>query len=545
MRGEKLLPLALVLACGPGGAGTGDAKGEAKTVETTVETKTVETKTVTTVETKPDAPKTEPATTEAPKGDGLVAEVVRPGSAQLEGRTIEASSDGGWEVRRAGAASGGFDSEADYGRLAGDGLGMTGTGLGGGGSGEGGLGIGTIGKGGGSGTGRGYGSGGAARAESAPADGRRMEPASAPKPGGPVQPKPDVAAKTGPLKAGSTDDNADYKGFLKFLDTWTTRSDVAGQFQPLDVRDRAYVRVLDGDGLPFPGAQITIREVGGQRDLWRARTYGDGRAPYYPKLWGAQVQSSGRYSVSAVAGGETLSAEWDGKSELVLKTAAPRKPQPLTLEVLFLIDTTGSMGDEIAQVKSTLLAVTGKVKKVREDLDLRYGAVLYRDINDDYVTMAYPFTADVQAFDTAMRAVQAGGGGDLPESMNQGLDRAVSGMPWQPDAAKLVFLIADAAPQMRFKGDVLYGDSAVQAVGRGIRIHSVAASGLDELGTLVLRQLAQLTRGKFIFIEYGSTQATAAKHGVSGPVEGGNNLDDIIAREITAEIEGWGTADRR
>ena len=70
--------------------------------------------------------------------------------------------------------------------------------------------------------------------------------------------------------------------------------------------------------------------------------------------------------------------------------------------------------------------------------------------------------------------------------------------------------------------------------------HGLAGGDALEPGLRQLRQLAQLTRGKFIFIEYGGTQATAESHGVTGPVAGGNNLDDIIAREITAEIEGWG-----
>ena len=53
-------------------------------------------------------------------------------------------------------------------------------------------------------------------------------------------------------------------------------------------------------------------------------------------------------------------------------------------------------------------------------------------------------------------------------------------------------------------------------------------------------QIAQLTRGKFIFIEYGSTQETAAKHGVTGPVDGGNNLDEILLKQLTEEIDRWG-----
>jgi len=456
-------------------------------------------------------------------GDAGAAEAER-----LDERVVRSVVEGPWTRRRveagAGTDGGGFG-----------GLGIRGEGTGGGGGmgyGAGGLGsVATIGKGGGASSG-----------------GR---PAAAPKlrgPGSADSEAPDGAAakkqrpaddrSSAPLRAGSTDDNADFKGFLKFLATWTDRDDVRGQFQPMDVQGRGFVRVLDGDGRPVPGARLEIRAAGGSGPAWLARTQGDGRAPHYPRLFGPSQAT--KYDVVASVGDERLTATWDGADELTVRASAPRADGPMTLEVLFLIDTTGSMGDEIDRIKTSLLTVTGKAKAKRADLVLRYGAVLYRDLNDDYLTMAHPFTADLQAFDAALQAVTAGGGGDLPEALNQGLARAVDGMKWQEDAAKVVFLICDAPPQMRVKGDVLYGDSAVRAIAAGLRIHAVAASGLDPLGTLVLRQIAQLTRGKFIFIEYGGARASAARHGVTGPVEAGNNLDDIILAQISAEIDGWG-----
>lgn len=507
-RRAVLLGGVLVGACGPT---TGPKKVEQKQAEPPKLEAKVE------VPKKVEPPKVEPTEQAPESGPRLLAEAIRPGTAELDGGKVEVDSEAGWERRK---VVGGGEANGS----GGPGGGMAEL-----------EGVGSL-------DGRSGGGGGAKTAGApppamapAPADMARKEEAK-PK-GGPGR---DPAPKEGPLKAGSTDDNADFKGYLQFLAGWTSRPEVAGQYQPLVVEGREYVRVLDSDGQPIPSALVHVRDAGDRRELWRARTYGDGRAPFYPKIWGAQVQTSGRYAVEVEAEGSTMTLEWDGASELVVRTPLARKQKPLGLDVLFLIDTTGSMGDEIQQVKSTLLAVTGKVKGLRQDLDLRYGAVLYKDTRDEYVTMAYPFTADVATFNTALQTVTAGGGGDFPESLNQGLERAVSGVEWKPEAAKLIFLIADAPPQMRLKGDVLYGDSAIQAVARGIRLHSVAASGLDELGTLVLRQLAQLTRGKFIFIEYGGTQATAASHGVTGPVSGGNNLDDIIAREITAEIEGWG-----
>ena len=98
---------------------------------------------------------------------------------------------------------------------------------------------------------------------------------------------------------------------------------------------------------------------------------------------------------------------------------------PVRLDVAFVIDTTGSMSDEIARIKSTLLSVTEQLGGEKE-VSLRYGAVLYRDLGDEYVTSRYPFTTDVKAFDSALQQIHAGGGGDMPESMNQGLAEAVS-----------------------------------------------------------------------------------------------------------------------
>jgi hypothetical protein len=218
---------------------------------------------------------------------------------------------------------------------------------------------------------------------------------------------------------------------------------------------------------------------------------------------------------------------------------APAVGETIALDVCFLIDTTGSMGDEIDRIKATLLGVTERLRDLAMEFDLRYGAVLYRDLSDAYLTKAHPFTGDIEAFSEALQAVRAQGGGDAPESLNQGLAEAVGRMAWREGAAKVMFLIADAPPHMDYEGDVPYGTSLLAAVGEGIRIHSVAASGLDRFGTLVFRQTAQLTRGRFVFIEYGGTARTAASHGVQGSVSS-NNLDDILYEQIEAELGGWG-----
>ena len=349
----------------------------------------------------------------------------------------------------------------------------------------------------------------------------------------------DLDQTQGALRAGSTDDNADYDAFLQFLQTWTDRPGVAGNHVPMDVSDRRFVRVLTADGVPAPGARFSI--IDRERDVlvWSGTTYGDGRAPFYPHLAGVDGPE-GDWIVQADVDGEILTRRWDGDSEqITLQADRCESDDTVDLDVVFVIDTTGSMSDEIARIKQTLLAVTDRVRGLDQEVDLRYGAVLYRDLGDEYLTRHTPLTHDVQAFDRLLQGIQAGGGGDTPESLNQGLSLAVGGMDWRPGAAKLTFLVADAPPHMDYQQDTTYADASRAALARGIRIHTVAASGLDDFGSLVFRQSAQLTRGEFVFIEYGSTAASAADHGVTGSVHS-NNLDAILFRKIEAEVEGWG-----
>ncbi|MCA9569035.1 MAG: VWA domain-containing protein [Myxococcales bacterium] len=349
-----------------------------------------------------------------------------------------------------------------------------------------------------------------------------------------------IALQQPALRAGSTDDNVAFGEFLEFLDTWKDRPGVAGNHVKVPVADRTFLRVEDPAGNPVPGAHVTVMTAA-EEVLWSGSTYGDGVTTFYPEQAGA----SGDLLVQAESGGVWTTVAWDGRGESVSLTLDAARPDPaVDLDVVFVIDTTGSMSDEIARIKSTLLSVTAQVRGLDRAVDLRYGAVLYRDLGDAYLTRHTPLTHDVKAFDALLQTIEASGGGDGPESLNQGLAVAVESMEWRDDAAKLMFLVADAPPHMDYEQDVPYADSAKRALARGIRVHTVAASGLDDFGSLVFRQTAQLTRGDFVFIEYGSAAASAADHGVTGPVAN-NNLDAILFRKIEREVNGWGVSTDR
>lgn len=369
--------------------------------------------------------------------------------------------------------------------------------------------------------------------------GTRMRAADESTPADPSGPTADPAGppRTGPLRAGSTDDNRDHDAFVTYLAE--KAEPFAGEFQPLDVADRRTIAVVERDGTPIPAARVDVVDPYRDTVLWRGTTYGDGTLPFYPSLLPADAPRSWMLEIRA---GENFARHlWNGEGErctAILPRYDDATPE-VQLDVVLLLDTTGSMSDELSRIKKSLRGVTEKLGELDREFDLRYGAVLYRDLGDAYVTKTHAFTADLTAFDKAMQEVEAHGGGDVAEALNQGLAVAVDGMAWRGGAAKLIFLIADAPPHMDYDKDVPYADSLVASVARGIRIHAVAASGLPEAGTVVFRQLAHFTRGKFIFVEYGGDVVKSAKaHDVTAPVKS-NNLDDILYEQIRAEITGW------
>src|SRR4029079_1809826 len=82
--------------------------------------------------------------------------------------------------------------------------------------------------------------------------------------------------------------------------------------------------------------------------------------------------------------------------EVTLPGIKGRLPQ--NLDLVLLIDTTGSMDDELAFLKSEIKAIAGSIKERLPGINQRYGLVLYRDDGDEYVTRSFPFTASLEEF---------------------------------------------------------------------------------------------------------------------------------------------------
>src|SRR5215218_1409166 len=105
-----------------------------------------------------------------------------------------------------------------------------------------------------------------------------------------------------------------------------------------------------------------------------------------------------------------------------------------TVEVAFVLDTTGSMGGLIEGAKRKIWSIATAIVDSNPDADVRMGLVAYRDIGDDYVTKKIELTRDIQDLYSHLLDLKARGGGDWPESVNEALEVGVTKLSWTQGA---------------------------------------------------------------------------------------------------------------
>ncbi len=181
------------------------------------------------------------------------------------------------------------------------------------------------------------------------------------------------------------------------------------------------------------------------------------------------------------------------------------------VDVVFAVDTTGSMGGLIEGAKRTVWSIATHIRQTEPDAELRIGLVAYRDIGDDYVTRDLALTGDLDAVFAELAGFRADGGGDTPEDVAAALYDTLHKMQWRGDARKLVFLVGDAPPADR--GDVPRFDVLAREAGdRGIILNTIRC-GVDGDTARARQQIAALGHGQFSTIEQdGGVQQVATPY---------------------------------
>ncbi|HEX6127025.1 MAG TPA: vWA domain-containing protein [Pyrinomonadaceae bacterium] len=209
---------------------------------------------------------------------------------------------------------------------------------------------------------------------------------------------------------------------------------------------------------------------------------------------------------------------------------SPAEPKPGvtdkrdTLEMVFVLDTTGSMGGLIDGAKQRIWGIINEVMQKPSRPRVRVGLVAYRDNGDEYVTRILPITEDLDKAYMTLMDYRADGGGDTPENVRKALADGVRNAGWskaRSGLAQIVFLVGDAPPQnYEQEPDVLI--TTAEAVRKSMIVNTIQCGSLD--GTREIWQtIARRGEGRYFAIaQDGGVQA------ISTPFD--SRLAELAAR---------------
>ena len=177
------------------------------------------------------------------------------------------------------------------------------------------------------------------------------------------------------------------------------------------------------------------------------------------------------------------------------------------LDLVFLIDTTGSMSNEIREAKSRVHDIAAALRAKRPGELVRMGVVAYRDQGDDYVTRISPLAHAEEKTFRFLSDLSADGGGDGPEDVLAGLAAALEKMEWREGtgADRLIFLIGDAPPHLDYE-DGPRPEALIELARRKrIVVNTIGCRSLPASGREFFQTFAYATEGRYQHI--GSARA--------------------------------------
>ena len=350
----------------------------------------------------------------------------------------------------------------------------------------------------------------------------------------PPRPYPRPQPQSGILTAGEHDDLLNPELYASYVNRSGDLGQEVRSLPRVDTTRVVTVKVNDRSGQPIPFADVTVTCSDGNSITMA--TQADGSAVFFPGLdrLSERITISARKAGRNIADARPVLVSSGAGGQLVGLTANQTATGVTKLDLMLVVDTTGSMGDEISYLQAELRSIIGAIAAKHRDLDIRIGFVFYRDIGDDYVTRTVPFDRDIGRAQGALARQDANGGGDYPEAMDQAMIRAV-GQDWRPDAVKSLLLVADAPPHDDKFGRTWQAAEAARA--KRIHITPVAASGVADKAEYAMRAMAAATQSRYLFLTDDS--------GVGNPHAPPaidcylvTRLDALVRRVIDSQISG-------
>jgi hypothetical protein len=250
-----------------------------------------------------------------------------------------------------------------------------------------------------------------------------------------------------------------------------------------------------------PKINSTVKLIQNNSLVWEAKTDNKGRAELWINIFdNPSAVNSNDYEL--MIDDELINQNLIWHNEGVNLINIDTDPEELRrVELSFVVDATGSMGDELDFLKADLQNIIQTVENEDTKIDVFTSSVFYRDIGDEYVVKHSPFTSNLSQTIDYIGQQYADGGGDYPEAVHSALDLAINDLQWSSSArTRIVFLILDAPPH--YSPEIISDiqNSLSLGAAKGIKIIPIVASGIDKNTEFLMRFMAISTNGSYVFI---------------------------------------------
>ncbi|HAG12877.1 MAG TPA: hypothetical protein DCG49_03320 [Ruminococcus sp.] len=331
------------------------------------------------------------------------------------------------------------------------------------------------------------------------------------------------------LTAGEWNDNENWGFFTNLVHTGLISFPSFG-LQPCC---RIAVHVTNHDA-PVKGQVVKLVQEGEAAPLWIARTDRFGTAYlFYPETTAPgtelHLQSEGAEDVTVSVPQQNDAGQGNNSVPLLEYTMETDQSSQQfdQTEVMFILDTTGSMGDEITYLQRDFASIAGEVA----DGHTTFSVNFYKDQGDIYVTKCNDFSDDLTEIQHMLNQEYADGGDDEPEAVAEILSETLVEAQWGENTNKIAFLIFDAPPHAGTQDIEKIRNAVSTAATRGIHLVPVVASNASRETELFGRAAAIMTNSNYIFLTDDSGVGDSHLEPIIGSYEV-ELLHDIIVRNI-------------
>ncbi len=336
--------------------------------------------------------------------------------------------------------------------------------------------------------------------------------------------------RAGVLTAGDIDDTLNLSAFTRYL----SRAKAETGLPLTNFAAPVMAQLIGPDGTPAPGQRVTLRLPGAADLFYDGYSGVNGMITVFPAMLGAGAPRT----VELRAFGdqqEPVSQTLPTGTRTQIQVPASGPATPGFLDLVFVVDATGSMGDELEWLTRDLNRIVTRATQGLPGIDTRYGLIVYRDIGDEFVVRSYAFTGSAGEMRRELRAQTADAGGDYPEAAAAAMEAAMA-LQWRRGhGERLLFQVADAPPHPEDSGRYLA--AARVAARNNIQIFGLGASGVADEAEFLMRQAAAQTGGRYLFLTDDSGVGNAHQEPrVSCYLV--TELGDLMARVLRSELTG-------